>query len=173
MTTDNTHNYVVTDPDFQKFEEINPEVVYMTIPAKWACIYQKLLVAIADFGEQMLNDCKASCKDSNKNIINCWHMFASAIAAHQLGQDKLADTLIKYIEGQLKLIYRNHNCAEFNSAIPLPISEDGRLRALVGCDNGTKFYVDLKTGELYEEYLADRQVNGTYVIEDNDLKYSV
>ena len=33
----------------QCLEEIQPELVYMTIPAEWACIYQKLLVDIADF----------------------------------------------------------------------------------------------------------------------------
>ncbi len=153
-------------------KEINPEVVYMTIPAEWACVYQKLLVAIADFGEQMLHDCQASCKNANKNIINCWHMFAAAIAAHQLGQDKLAETLIKYIKGQLKLIYRNSRCAEFDGMVPLPITEDGKLKALIGCDEGTKFYVDLETGNLYEEHLKAPESRGVFTIEDNDLNYN-
>lgn len=151
--------------------EINPEVLYMTIPAEWACVYQKLLVAVADFGEQMLHDCQASCKNVNKNIINCWHMFAAAIAAHQLGQDKLAETLIKYIKGQLKLIYREARCAEFDGMVPMPISPDGKLKALIGCDEGTKFYVDLETGELYEEYLEKEHSKGVFAIEDNNLTY--
>lgn len=169
---DNTYNRVFTKRDCKCLEEINPEVVYMMIPADWACIYQKLLVAMADFGEQMLNDCKASCKDVNKNIINCWHMFVSAIAAHQLGKDKLAETLIKYIKAQLRVIYRNSKCVEFDSMIPLPVSDDGRVRALLGCDNDTKFYVDLETGELYEEWKNRRNdSHRTFVIEDNNLIY--
>lgn len=172
---DTIYNKVYTktgNDNEQCLEEIQPELVYMTIPAEWACIYQKLLVAIADFGEQMLADCQASCKNTNKNIINCWHMFASAIAAHQLGQDKLAYTLIKYIKAQLKVVYRDSRCAEFDTMVPLPISEDGKLRALVGCDNETKFYVDLETGQLYEEYLDAQDKKGTFVIEDNELNYN-
>lgn len=149
--------------------EVKPEYVYMTIPADWACTYQKLLVAVADFGEQMLHDCQASCKNANKNIINCWHMFASAIAAHQLGQDKLADTLMKYINAQLKVVYRDERCAEFDTMVPLPISEDGRLKALIGCDNDTKFYVDLETGELLQKYGKDN--NGVFVLDDDNLTY--
>lgn len=168
---DINYNYVVTGPDGQCTKEINPELLYMTIPAEWACLYQKLLVAVADFGEQMLMNCKASCKDTNKSIINCWHMFMSAIAAHQLGKNKLAETLIKYIKAQLKLIYRDSRCAEFDSMVTLPISPDGRLRALLGCDNDTKFYVDLETGELYEEYLEQTK-KGTFVVDDNgNLNY--
>ena len=91
----------------QCLNEINPEVVYMIIPAEWACVYQKLLVAVADFGEQMLYDCQASCKEHNKTIINCWHMFASAVAAYQLGKTKLAETLIKYINPHCRCILCN------------------------------------------------------------------
>lgn len=159
-------------PNEECLREINPEVVYMTIPADWACIYQKLLVAIAQFGEQMLYDCQASCKNVNKNIVNCWHMFAAAIAAHQLGKDKLANTLIKYIDAQLKVIYRDSRCAEFDSMIPMPITEDGKLKALLGCENGVQFYVDLETGELYEKLLDKKAKEGTFTIEDNNLNYN-
>jgi len=156
----------------QCLDEINPEVVYMIIPAEWACVYQKLLVAVADFGEQMLYDCQASCKDNNKTIINCWHMFASAVAAYQLGKTKLAETLIKYIKAQLKQIYKNSHCTEFDSMIPLPITPDGKLKALVGCGSTTKFYVDSETGELYEEYLEENKTSDSYDIEDDNLKFS-
>lgn len=111
-----------------------PEFIYMMIPGEWACVYVKLLAAVADFGEQMLKDCQASCKDNSKNIINCWNMFSAAVAAHQLGQDKLADTLIKYIEAQLKVIYRDTRCAEFSTMASLPISADGKIKAFVGCN---------------------------------------
>lgn len=133
-------------------EIITPEFIYMTIPAEWACVYQKLLVAVADYGEQMLNDCKASCKDPNRSIINCWHMFSAAVAAHNLGKDKLADTLIKYIKGQLKIIYKGQKCADYDSMVPVSITPDGELKALVKCGDDTEFIVDLATGEQYREY---------------------
>lgn len=127
-----------------------PEFIYMMIPGEWACVYVKLLAAVADFGEQMLKDCQASCKDNSKNIINCWNMFSSAIAAHQLGQDKLAETLIKYIDAQLKVIYRDSRCAEFSTMALLPISEDGQ-KAMVGCktdENKAKFWLGAGTSYL-------------------------
>lgn len=127
----------------------------MTIPAEWACVYQKLLVAVADYGEQMLNDCKASCKDPNRSIINCWHMFSAAVAAHNLGKDKLADTLIKYIKGQLKIIYKGQKCADYDSMVPVSITPDGELKAIVKCGDDTEFIVDLATGEQYREYYPE------------------
>lgn len=133
-------------------ETIYPDFIYMTIPAEWACLYQKLLVAVADYGEQMLNDCKASCKDPNRSIINCWHMFSAAVAAHNLGKDKLAETLIKYIRGQLKIVYRGQKCADYDTGAPVSITPDGDLKALVKCGDETEFIVDTTTGELYREY---------------------
>lgn len=133
-------------------EKIYPDFIYMTIPAEWACLYQKLLVAVADYGEQMLNDCKASCKDPNRSIINCWHMFSAAVAAHNLGRDKLAETLIKYIRGQLKIVYRGQKCADYDTGAPVSITPDGDLKALVKCGDETEFIVDTATGELYREY---------------------
>lgn len=133
-------------------EKIYPDFIYMTIPAEWACLYQKLLVAVADYGEQMLNDCKASCKDPNRSIINCWHMFSAAVAAHNLGRDKLAETLIKYIRGQLKIVYRGQKCADYDTGAPVSITPEGDLKALVKCGDETEFIVDTATGELYREY---------------------
>jgi hypothetical protein len=133
-------------------EKIYPDFIYMTIPAEWACLYQKLLVAVADYGEQMLGDCKASCKDPNRSIINCWHMFSAAVAAHNLGKDKLAETLIKYIRGQLKIVYRGQKCADYDTGAPVSITPEGDLKALVKCGDETEFIVDTATGELYREY---------------------
>jgi hypothetical protein len=82
--------------------------IYMTIPAKYASIYHKLLVAMNNFGKDLLDDCGASCKGQNKKIINCWNMFQTACASYQLNTDasiKQADIIIKYVEAEMKLLY--------------------------------------------------------------------
>ena len=52
-----------------ELELATPEFVYMKIPAQYVCVYHKLLVMLADFGIDMLNDCSATCKGNNKNVI--------------------------------------------------------------------------------------------------------
>ena len=96
---DNYVNGVYVKADGTEQVEIEPQYVYMTVPSKYVCVYHKLLVLMAQYGLDMLNDCSATCKGNNKNIITCWNMFQSAMAAYQLGQDKLAETLLKYIKG--------------------------------------------------------------------------
>ena len=155
-----------------ELKEIKPEYVYATIPAEYVCVYNKLIVMLADFGEQMLKDCKATCTERNTNIIDCYNMFNAAVAAYQLGKYKLADTLIKYIKAKINVLYRQSDYTEFNTLVPFPISEDGRLRALVGCDDSVRFYVDLETGELYEQYIEEKKTNGVFVIEDEELNYN-
>ena len=102
---DNYVNGVYVKASGTEQVEITPQYVYMTVPSKFVCTYHKLLVLMARYGVDMRNDCSATCKGNNKNIITCWNMFQSAMAAYQLGQNKLAETLLKYIKGQLNIIY--------------------------------------------------------------------
>ena len=74
------------------------EYVYITIPKDYVCIYTKILIMFVDFGLDLLNDCKASCNDKNRKIIDCYNMFNAAIAARQLNETKQAEVLIKYVE---------------------------------------------------------------------------
>jgi hypothetical protein len=151
--------------------EIQPEYVYLTIPAEYVCIYHKLVVAMADFGKTMLDDCTATCKDSGKNVINCWNLFQSAVAAHTSGRDKEAKLFIDYIEKQLSTIYQDSNKVIYNGGNYYPITPDGRLKALCSCAGlNTKFTVDLETGQLYQEYLEGATNNGeVFTIEDENL----
>ena len=74
--------------------EVSADYVYMIIPEEYICIYHKLLICLADYGEEALKDCKAACKGQNLYIIQCWNMFQSALACHALGLLDKAD--IKY-----------------------------------------------------------------------------
>lgn len=132
----------------KNYVEIQPEYVYMTIPAEYVCIYHKILIMFADFGIDLLKDCQASCNSRNKKVIDCFNMFNAAVAARKLGQDKLAHTLIEYIKAQIDLTYTTET--PFPEVV-FPVDEEGKIKAIVGCGNKPKFLVDAETGKLWEE----------------------
>lgn len=113
--------------------------VYATIPARYVCLYHKLLVLLAEFGVDMLKDCAATCKGNNKTVVNCFNMFNAAVAAYQLGRTKDAEVLAKYINSQINAIFRarGHECPK--GEFKIAASEDGSKTAYVTCngDNAT------------------------------------
>lgn len=151
--------------------EINPEYVYLTIPTEYVCVYHKLLVYMADFGKTIIDDCNAICKGNSKNILTCWNLFQSAIACYTLEDYKTANFFIEYIKEQLELIYKGSGYTPHNSTVPLAISNDGKLKAIVSCDNDSKFYVDVETGKLYQEYLDNKNNGKVYTIENDNLNF--
>lgn len=136
--------------DVNKSKANNPDYVYMIIPADYACVYARLLVMLSDLGYEMLQDCAAGCKGSNKNIISCWNMFQAACAAHSLNKTKEADTLIKYIKAQISNIYKGSRVPENLGSVTMPIDENGELYAMVTCGSVPTFEVDVETGLLKE-----------------------
>lgn len=136
--------------DVNKSKANNPDYVYMIIPADYACVYARLLVMLSDLGYEMLQDCAAGCKGSNKNIISCWNMFQAACAAHSLNKTKEADTLIKYIKAQISNIYKSSRVPENLGSVTMPIDENGELYAMVTCGSVPTFEVDVETGLLKE-----------------------
>ena len=126
--------------------KVEPEYVYMTIPAEYVCVYQKILAMLADYGEDMLKDCKASCTDRNSGVIECFNMFNAAVAARKLGKDKLAETLIKYIKCKINQIYKGD---DNSPSFVFPIDENGDIKAFVSCDETVQFEISAEDGELY------------------------
>src|SRR5574344_20431 len=119
------------------------EYVYITIPKDYVGIYTKILIMFVDFGLDLLNDCKASCNDRNRKIIDCYNMFNAAIAARQLNETKQAEVLIKYVEKQINLMYNNNPpCPD----LVYKVTEDGKLLARVDCGNKPTFIVDGDNG---------------------------
>ena len=120
-------------------ERIEPEYIYVTIPAEYICVYHRILVMLADFGEEMLKDCKASCKDKNSGVIECFNMFNAAVAARKLGKTKLAETLIKYIKAKINQIYKGEdNSTDF----VFPVDETGQIKAFVSCGERPRFEIN-------------------------------
>lgn len=128
-------------------KEIELEYIYVTIPAEYICVYHRILAMMADYGEEMLKDCKASCTDRNNNVIECFNMFNSAVAARKLGKEKLAETLICYIKAKINQIYKGKdNSTDF----VFPVDEHGQLKAFVSCGERPKFEIDPDDMYLYE-----------------------
>ena len=127
--------------------QVEPEYVYVTIPAEYICVYHKILAMLADYGEDMLKDCKASCTDRNSNVIDCFNMFNAAVAARKFGKDKLAETLIKYIKAKINQMYRG---VDNSTSFVFPVDENGQLKAFVSCNERPMFYINPEDGELYE-----------------------
>lgn len=161
--------YVLVDNEQESYKEINPEYVYLTIPAEYVCVYHKLLTYMADFGKTIVDDCNAICKGNSKNIITCWNLFQSALACRTLGKEKEAEFFIDYIKKQLEFIYKGTGQTVYRSTVPLAVTEDGKLKAIVSCDNGTHFYIDAETGELYQQYLDDKENGKVYTVNGDDL----
>ena len=130
-----------------QLKQVEPEYIYVTIPAEYICVYHRILAMLADYGEDMLKDCKASCTDRNSGVIEFFNMFNAAVAARKLGKDKLAETLIKYIKAKINQIYQNK---DNSTSFVFPIDETGQLKAFVSCGERPKFEISADDGVLYE-----------------------
>lgn len=157
--------------DVNKSKANNPDYVYMIIPADYACVYARLLVMLSDLGYEMLQDCAAGCKGSNKNIISCWNMFQAACAAHSLNKTKEADTLIKYIKAQISNIYKGSGVSENLGSVTMPIDENGELYAMVTCGSVPTFEVDVETGLLKEVTKRGEVYTETYRLTKDDVQF--
>lgn len=145
----------------------NEGYVYMTIPTKYVCIYNKLLIYMADFGKEIIDDCNAVCKGKGKSIIKCWNLFQSAMACYQLGLYKKTDLFIKYIIAELNPYYGNI-CEDEESIIILPIDNNGEVKVILNNkDINIKFEIDPNTGVLKQIKPDDEIID--FNIINNDL----
>ncbi len=133
-----------------KLEPIELEYVYVTIPAEYICVYHRILTMLADYGEEMLKDCKASCTDKNSGVIECFNMFNSAVAARKLGKDKLAEVIIKYVKAKINQIYKG---LDNSTSFVFPVDERGELKAFVSCGERPLFEINPDDMNLYEHRL--------------------
>ena len=130
-----------------EIKQIEPEYVYVTIPAEYICVYHRILAMMADYGEEMLKDCKANCTDKNSSVIECFNMFNSAVAARKLGKDKLASVIITYVKAKINQIYKGK---DNSTSFVFPIDENGEIKAFVSCGERLKFEINPNDGMLYE-----------------------
>lgn len=130
--------------------QIEPQYVYVTIPAEYICIYHRILAMLADYGLEVIQDCKAKCSDKNNCIIECFNMFNSAVACYKLEKKKEANLIIKYIKAKLNQIYKGE---DNSTSFVFPVDKNGKLKAIVSCGERPIFRVNIHTGELLEHKL--------------------
>lgn len=151
--------------------KVEPEYIYVTIPAEYICVYHRILAMMADYGEEMLKDCKASCTNKNSGIIECFNMFNSAVAAKKLKKDKLAETIIKYIKVKINQIYRD---IDNSTSFVFPVDENGQLKAFISCNERPMFYINPEDGELYEHKFGNGfEEHFGLGDEDNDISEEI
>lgn len=148
-----------------KLQQVEPEYVYVTIPAEYICVYHRILAMLADYGEDMLKDCKAACKDRNSGVIECFNMFNAAVAARKLGKEKLAETLIKYIKAKINQIYKGK---DNSTSFIFPVDETGQLKAYVTCGERPMFEINPDDMELYEHKLENGFSEHFYLGEEDE-----
>ena len=120
-------------------KEVIPEYIYLTIPAEYVCVYHRIMAMLADYGEEMLKDCKAACTDRNSGVIECYNMFNAACAARLIGQDKKAQLIINYIKAKINQIYKGK---DNSTSYVFPIDENGKLKAFVSCNDRPRFWIN-------------------------------
>ena len=141
-------------------QEVKPKYIYITIPAEYVCVYHRILAMLADYGIEMLKDCKATCTDRNSGVIECYNMFNAAVAAYTLSKGdenskygKLAATLIKYIKAKINQIYKGK---DNSTGFVFPIDETGDLKAFVSCEDLIKFWINPDDMKLYSHKFDGR-----------------
>lgn len=144
--------------------KIEPEYIYVTVPAEYICVYHRILALMADYGEEMLKDCKANCTTRNTTVIECFNMFNAAVAAKKLGKDKLAQTIIKYVKAKINQIYKG---VDNSTTFVFPVDAEGELKAFVNCGETVEFRVDTDTYEEYVKRYGDG-VNTDYSLNDEN-----
>lgn len=144
-------------------KEVIPEYIYLTIPAEYVCVYHRIMAMLADYGEEMLKDCKAACTDRNSGVIECFNMFNAACAARLIGQDKKAQLIINYIKAKINQIYKGK---DNSTSYVFPIDENGKLKAFVSCNDRPRFWINEE-----EDLMKQNQGLGfeeTYSLDDEN-----
>jgi len=122
------------------------EYVYIFIPKEYVCVYHRILAMLADYGVDMLKDCKASCSSRNSNIIECFNMFNAAVAAYKLNKTSLANTLINYVKAKITQMYSGR---DNSTTFMFPVDRRGEIKAFVSCEDDVTFRIDPADGNLF------------------------
>lgn len=77
------------------------EFVYLRVPVIYQTVFENLLSKMAVWGQELLDDCTASCSGNNKNILNAWNLFQAAITAYDYGNKVQSDKIVNFITTSL------------------------------------------------------------------------
>ena len=80
-------------------------IIQFVIPTEFSETYYKLCNLMANYGLDLLKDCKIGCDSKHIKLIECWNVFQSACAAYNTEQLRVADLLHTFVTEQLNLLY--------------------------------------------------------------------
>lgn len=150
QTNEEEVNTESTEEPVNLVELLKLEEIPVNIPIEYLFVYNKLLLLMVELGESMLRDCKTLCNTKNIPIVECYHMFKTAIAAKQLasgsatgsglgrGTDdrnyyaKLSDVLLNYVKIQLNAISNNYRDT---LSFTLPYDKYGLVNLFITTDD--------------------------------------
>lgn len=136
-------------------KEILLSDIYLLIPENYITIYQKLITLI-------INNNKAIKEKPdnivNKQIINCWNLFQSAVAAYNLGFEKEADFFINFIDCHINNIIDKYG-EIYNETFYLEHPDMIGIRGTEITIDDIDFYVNNEDGNIYQKVNKDETDN--------------
>lgn len=144
------------------------------IPKKYLPIYKAIIILYAELGYDSLQDCKTFCKGRNKDIIDCYIMFETAISAFYNGNEKLCNTIMTTLKAQLNLLAKN-NIGKLNFTIPL--DSKGNINLFVVSDlqekeneDNTELFIDNNLLNFLNDTFAtiedlEKAINDSIILE--------
>lgn len=136
-------------------KEILLSDIYLLIPENYITIYQKLITLI-------INNNKAIKEKPdnvvNKQIINCWNLFQSAVAAYNLGFEKDADFFISFINCNIDNIINKYG-EIYNETFYFEHPDMIGIRGTEITIDDIDFYVNNEDGNIYQKVNKDETDN--------------
>ena len=154
------NGYVVYGPPTYSVNNINIKEIllsdiYLLIPENYITIYQKLITLI-------INNNKAIKEKPdnvvNKQIINCWNLFQSAVAAYNLGFEKDADFFISFINCNIDNIINKYG-EIYNETFYFEHPDMIGIRGTEITIDDIDFYVNNEDGNIYQTINKDETNN--------------
>lgn len=139
---------------------------YLKIPLDYICVYNKLAYYLYYYGIDIIKDCQASCKQTNKTIIECWNLFQLAVNCFEKGEIDKANYFIDYIKNNIDRIYNSNVITDYKGANNYFIDENGDKHTCIVC-NGWVY----ETPNFITTY--EFVLSGSSVIEDNGKGQSI
>ena len=107
---------------------------YLKIPLDYVCVYNKLAYCLYYYGIDIIKDCQASCKQTNKTIIECWNLFQLAVNCFEKGEIDKANYFIDYIKNNIDRIYNSNIITNYKGTNNYFIDENGDKHTCIVCN---------------------------------------
>lgn len=136
-------------------KEILLSNIYLLIPENYITIYQKLIILIISNNKAIKEK-----PDNivNKQIIDCWNLFQSAVAAYNLGFEKDADFFISFINCNIDNIINKYG-EIYNETFYFEHPDMIGIRGTEITIDDIDFYVNNEDGNIYQTINKDETDN--------------